>query len=512
MSEFLLEMRDITKEFNGVKAIDGIHLTVRAGECVGLCGENGAGKSTLMKVLSAVYPYGTWSGTILWEGEQLKARGIRETEDVGIVIIHQELMMVPHLSVAENIFLGQEMATSRGFIDYDGMNARASALMTRLKMPDINVALPVSSYSVGKQQLVEIAKALNKNAKLLILDEPTSSLTTREIRTLLDLIKEFKARGMACVYISHKLDEVAEVADRVTVIRDGTHVATRPMAELTTDQIITLMVGREMKNLYPREPHAIGDVVFEAQGITCWDTINTSRKLVDDVSFRLRAGEILGLAGLVGAGRTDLAMKLFGCFAGESEGRLLLDGREVAVNAPADAVGLGICMIPEDRKRHGIVPLMGVGHNITLAVLERFVRGGLIDGEDELAAIRREIARMHIKTAEPLLPIASLSGGNQQKAVVAKMLMTTPKVLIMDEPTRGIDVGAKYEMYKLIFELAREGVAILMISSELPEVLGISDRVLVMGEGRIKGDFLNEKLSQEQILAAALGRPTTAAA
>jgi D-xylose transport system ATP-binding protein len=421
-------------------------------------------------------------------------------------------MMVPHLSVAENIFLGQEMTNGKGFLDYDGMNARASALMVRLKMPDINVALPVYNYSVGKQQLVEIAKALNKNAKLLILDEPTSALTSREIRTLLDLIKELKARGMACVYISHKLDEVAEIADRVTVIRDGTHIATRPMSELSTDQIITLMVGREMKNLYPREPHAIGEVVCEARNITCWDTINTSRKLVDDVSFSLRAGEILGLAGLVGAGRTDLAMKLFGCCKGESAGEVFLDGQEVAVKEPADAVALGICMVPEDRKRHGIVPLMSVGHNITLAVLDRFVRAGLIDGESELAAIQKEIARMHIKTAGPLLPIASLSGGNQQKAVVAKMLMTRPKVLILDEPTRGIDVGAKYEMYKLIFELAKQGVAILMISSELPEILGISDRVLVMGEGRIKGDFPNERLSQEKILAAALGRPTTAAA
>ena len=253
MADYLLEMRGITKEFSGVKAIDGIDLKVRPGECVGLCGENGAGKSTLMKVLSAVYPPGSWSGTILWEGEELKARNIRETEEAGIVIIHQELMMVPHLSVAENIFLGSEPTTFGGLIDYDAMNARAAELMIQLKMPDINVALPVMAYSGGKQQLIEIAKALNKNAKLLILDEPTSALTSAETRTLLDLVAEFKARGMACVYISHKLDEVAEIADTVTVIRDGTHVATRPMAELTTDDIITMMVGREMKNLFPRE-------------------------------------------------------------------------------------------------------------------------------------------------------------------------------------------------------------------------------------------------------------------
>ncbi len=512
MAEYLLEMRGITKEFSGVKAIDGIDLAVRPGECVGLCGENGAGKSTMMKVLSAVYPFGTWEGTILWEGKPLEARSIRETEEAGIVIIHQELMMVPHLSVAENIFLGSEPTTGLGFIDYDAMNARASELMKQLKMPDINVALPVMAYSGGKQQLIEIAKALNKNAKLLILDEPTSALTASETATLLELVKEFKARGMACVYISHKLDEVAEIADTVTVIRDGTHVATRPMSELTTDQIITLMVGREMKNLYPKTEHKVGEVIFAAKNVTVFDTTNTARKLVDDVSFELRRGEILGIAGLVGAGRTELASHLFGCWKGEHHGQIFLEGKEIRVRSPQDAVRQGICMVPEDRKRHGIVPLMGVGHNITMSVLGRFTRYGLIDAEEEMAVIQSEILRMKVKTAHPLLPIASLSGGNQQKAVVSKMLLPEPKVLILDEPTRGVDVGAKYEIYKLIFELAEQGVAVLMISSELPEVLGISDRVLVMGEGELRGDFPNSGLSQEKILAAALGKTDKAAA
>jgi D-xylose transport system ATP-binding protein len=379
-------------------------------------------------------------------------------------------------------------------------------------MSDINVALPVYNYSGGKQQLVEIAKALNKNAKLLILDEPTSALTAAETKTLLDLVKEFKSHGMACVYISHKLDEVAEIADTVTVIRDGTHIGTQPMAGLDTNKIITMMVGREMKNLFPREEHAIGDVIFEAKNITCWDVTNPERKVVDNVSFALRAGEILGLAGLVGAGRTELASKLFGCWRGFHEGRIFLEGKEIRVKEPIEAVRQGICMVPEDRKRHGIVPLMGVGHNITLSVLNRYTRFGLVDEEAELAKIQAEIIRMKVKTAEPLLPIASLSGGNQQKAVVAKMLLPDPKVLILDEPTRGIDVGAKYEIYKLIFELAKQGVAVLMISSELPEVLGISDRVLVMGEGKLRGDFPNESLSQEKILAAAIGTPLTEAA
>ncbi|MDR3374459.1 MAG: xylose ABC transporter ATP-binding protein [Ancalomicrobiaceae bacterium] len=512
MSEYLLEMRGITKEFNQVKAIENIDLKVRPGECVGLCGENGAGKSTLMKVLSAVYPYGTWEGSILWEGKELKAHSIVETEAAGIVIIHQELMMVPHLSVAENIFLGDELTNGFGFIDYDLMNAKATQLMNRLKMPDINVALPVLSYGGGKQQLIEIAKALNKNAKLLILDEPTSALTGTETETLLDLIKEFKSHGMACVYISHKLDEVAAIADTVTIIRDGHHIGTQPMAELDTNRIITMMVGREMKNLFPREEHEVGEVVFEAKNISVWDTTNPDRKLVDDVSFQLRAGEILGVAGLVGAGRTELACKLFGYWPGDHEGKIFLDGKEIHVKNPADAVRQGICMVPEDRKRHGIIPLMPVGYNITMSVLGRYAHNQLIDAESELAAIQHEILRMKIKTASPLLPIASLSGGNQQKAVVGKMLLPDPRVLIMDEPTRGVDVGAKYEIYKLIFELAKQGVAILMISSELPEVLGVADRVLVISEGKLTGDFPNVGLSQETVLAAAIGKPETAAA
>lgn len=507
MSEFLLEMKNISKSFSGVKALDGIYLTVRRGECVGLCGENGAGKSTLMKVLSAVYPYGTWEGEILWEGQELKASTIRETEKAGIAIIHQELMMVPHLSVAENIFLGSEIS-NHGFLDYDAMNARAQELLAKLNVHDINPALPVLNYSGGKQQLIEIAKALNKDAKLLILDEPTSALTATEIRTLLDLIKSLKAEGLACVYISHKLDEVAEISDTVTVIRDGTHIATRPIGELTTASIVTMMVGREMKNLYPREDHAIGEVVLEARNVSCWDVTNPERKVVDDVSFEIRKGEILGIAGLVGAGRTELVSTLFGAYAGSHKGSVHLDGREITIRSPRDAVKAGICMVPEDRKRSGILPIIGVGHNMTVSVLNRFAAFGLIDEHEELAQIQAEILRLKIKTADPMLPIASLSGGNQQKAVLSKMMLPDPRLLILDEPTRGVDVGAKYEIYKLIFALAKSGVAVLMVSSELPEVLGISDRVLVIGEGRLRGDFVNDNLTQEHVLAAALGQAT----
>ena len=505
MSDYLLDMRGIVKDFNGVKALDGIDLKVRAGEIVGLCGENGAGKSTLMKVLSAVYPHGTWQGQIFWEGKELKAETIRETEEAGIVIIHQELMLVPQLSVAENIFMGNELTLPGGLMNYAAMYSRSEELMAELKMPDVNVALPVHNYGGGHQQLIEIAKALNKKAKLLILDEPTSSLTKSETQILLDIIRDLKRKGVACVMISHKLDEVAAVCDTVSVIRDGTHVGTKPMSEIDTNEIITMMVGREIKNLFPREEHPIGEVFFEARNVTCLDVNNPERKRVDNISFKLRKGEILGIAGLVGAGRTELAMAIFGCYKGQYAAELWLDGKQIKVNSPRAAVLQGICLVPEDRKRHGIVPLQGVGANITMAVLENYSKFGTIDAEAEMAQIQESIARMRIKTAAPNLPIKGLSGGNQQKAVLSKMLLPNPKVLILDEPTRGVDVGAKYEIYKLMFELVKQGVSIIMISSELPEVLGISDRVLVIGEGQLRGDFINDGLTQEQVLTAALG-------
>lgn len=504
MSEYLLEMRGISKAFGGVKALDGIDLRVKAGECLGLCGENGAGKSTLMKVLSGVYPHGDWDGEILWDGVPLRAQSIRDSEAAGIVIIHQELMLVPQLSVAENIFLGNEITLPGGRMHYAAMYQQAGELVRRLKIPEVNVALPVMNYGGGHQQLVEIAKALNKKARLLILDEPSSSLTNTEITVLLDIIRDLKQQGVACVYISHKLDEVAAVCDSVSVIRDGRHVASQPMAALDVDSIITHMVGREISNLYPREPHPIGEVLFEARHITCFDQDKPERRRVDDISFQLRKGEILGIAGLVGSGRTELVSALFGAYPGRSQGEVLLDGQPVDTNSPLTAIRAGLCMVPEDRKQHGIVPDLGVGQNITLSVLDQFSRWGRIDGDAELQTIHSEIARLKVKTASPHLPITSLSGGNQQKAVLAKMLQPKPRVLILDEPTRGVDVGAKYEIYKLMFALAQSGVAIIMVSSELPEVLGVSDRVLVIGEGQLRGDFINDGLTQETIMAAAL--------
>lgn len=504
MAEYLLEMRNIVKEFGGVRALNGIDIKLKAGECAGLCGENGAGKSTLMKVLSAVYPHGTWDGEILWDGQPLRAQSIRETEAAGIVIIHQELMLVPELSVAENIFLGNEITLPGGRMDYAAMNRRAEQLLKELNINDVNVVLPVKQYGGGHQQLIEIAKALNKNARLLILDEPSSSLTAAEIKVLLNIIHSLKAKGVTCVYISHKLDEVAAICDTIVTIRDGQHIATTPMTEMNIDRIIAQMVGREMTQLYPQREHTPGEVIFEARNVTCYDADNPERKRVDNISFKLHKGEILGIAGLVGAGRTELVSAIFGAYPGPSEAEVWLNGQKLDTGTPLKAIRNGLAMVPEDRKHHGIVPDLGVGHNMTLAVLKDFARATRIDQEAELSTIRKEIKSVKLKTSSPFLPITGLSGGNQQKAVLSKMLLTKPKILILDEPTRGVDVGAKFEIYQLMFDLARQGVSIIMVSSELAEVLGTSDRVLVIGEGKLRGDFVNDNLSQETVLAAAL--------
>ena len=506
MSGYLLEMKGIAKRFDGVPALDGIDLAIRPGECVGLCGENGAGKSTLMKVLSAVYPHGSWDGEILWDGQPLRARSVRETEEAGIIIIHQELMLVPELSVAENIFLGNEITLPGGRLDYPAMNRRAEEILRGLRLPDVNVVLPVKHYGGGHQQLIEIGKALNKNARLLILDEPSASLSASEIDVLLETVRDLKARGVACVYISHKLEEVAAICDTIVVIRDGKHIATTPMPEMSVDRIIAQMCGREMNQMYPSLPHAIGEVVMEARHITCYDPDNPRRKKVDDVSFQVRRGEILGIAGIVGAGRTELVTAIFGAYPGRHEGEVWLEGQRVDTADPLKAIRAGFALVPEDRKHHGIVRDLSVGENITLSVLQRYAHLTRIDDGEEASAIGEQIARLALKTASPALPITALSGGNQQKAVLARMLLTGPKVLILDEPTRGVDVGAKFEIYRLMLELAAQGIAIVMVSSELAEVLGVSDRVLVLQEGRLRGDFLNDGLSQETVLAAALGQ------
>lgn len=499
----LLEMKNITKFFGAVKAVDNISLTLEPGEVISLCGENGSGKSTLMKVLCGLYPAGEYQGHIFFAGEELRATNIRDTERKGIVIIHQELALVRQMTVMENIFLGSEL-TQRGVLDVDSMTLRCQTLLQQVRL-NVSPETRVGELGLGQQQLVEIARALNKQVRLLILDEPTSSLTEQETEVLLDIIRNLRNHGIACVYISHKLNEVKDISDTICVIRDGQHIGTRRADAMSEDDIITMMVGRELTSLYPVEPHPVGDEILQVENLTAWHPINRSIKRVDNLSFSLRRGEILGIAGLVGAGRTEAVQCLFGVWPGRWEGKVWIDGKSVSLNDCQQAIAHGIAMVPEDRKRDGIVPVMGVGKNITLASLAQFSSVfSVLDEAQEQQVIKDALARLKVKTASPELAIGRLSGGNQQKAVLAKCLLLNPRILILDEPTRGIDIGAKYEIYKLINQLAQQGIAIIVISSELPEVLGLSDRVLVMHQGQIKADLLNQDLTQEKIMEAAL--------
>jgi len=500
---YLLEMKNITKAFGAVKAVDSVSLSLNAGEVMSLCGENGSGKSTLMKVLCGIYPHGSYDGEIWFAGEQLQAGHIRDTERKGIAIIHQELALVKHLTILENIFLGSEM-TRFGLLDYESMTLRAEKLLAQVSL-NLSPDTRVGDLGLGQQQLVEIAKALNKQVRLLILDEPTASLTEQETAILLGIIRDLQAHGIACIYISHKLNEVKEISDTVCVIRDGKPIGMRDAATMDEGDIITMMVGRELTALYPNEPHQIGEEILRVEHLTAWHPVNRHMKRVNDISFSLHKGEILGIAGLVGAGRTEAVQCLFGVWPGKSQGRIFIDNQLVKINHCQQAISLGIAMVPEDRKRDGIVPVMAVGQNITLASLDQFT--GLATSLDDAAeqnCILQSIQRLKVKTSSPELAIGRLSGGNQQKAILARCLLLNPRILILDEPTRGIDIGAKYEIYKLINQLVQQGIAVIVISSELPEVLGLSDRVLVMHEGRIKANLVNNNLTQEQVMEAAL--------
>jgi len=500
---YLLEMKNITKAFGTVKAVDNVSLALNAGEVLALCGENGSGKSTLMKVLCGIYPHGSYDGEILFAGEPLIASHIRDTERRGIAIIHQELALVKHLTVLENIFLGAEL-THHGVMDYDAMTLRCDKLLKQVSLA-ISPDTRVGDLGLGQQQLVEIAKALNKQVRLLILDEPTASLTEQETAVLLDIIRDLQNHDIACIYISHKLNEVKAIADVICVIRDGKPVGMRDAAGMNEDAIITMMVGRELTALYPSEPHTAGDEILRVEHLTAWHPVNRHIKRVNDVSFSLRRGEILGIAGLVGAGRTEAVQCLFGVWPGRYEGSVFIDGQPVKISNCQQAIAHGIAMVPEDRKKDGIVPVMAVGKNITLAALDDF-SGTLstLDDAAEQQCILQSLQRLKVKTSSPELAIGRLSGGNQQKAILARCLLLNPRILILDEPTRGIDIGAKYEIYKLINQLVQQGIAVIVISSELPEVLGLSDRVLVMHEGRLKANLINHHLTQEQVMEAAL--------
>ncbi|RYC38078.1 xylose ABC transporter ATP-binding protein [Pectobacterium zantedeschiae] len=499
----LLEMKNITKTFGAVKAVDNVSLMLEAGQVLSLCGENGSGKSTLMKVLCAIYPYGSYDGQIVFSGDELRANHIRETEQKGIAIIHQELALVKEMTVLENMFLGNEW-TRFGVMDYDNMYLRCQRMLEQVKLA-VDPNTKVGELGLGQQQLVEIAKALNKQVRLLVLDEPTASLTERETGILLEIIQDLRDHGIACIYISHKLNEVKAISDVICVIRDGKHIGTRPAAELSEDQIIAMMVGRELTELYPNEPHVIGEEVLRVEHLTAWHPVNRHIRRVDDVSFVLHRGEILGIAGLVGSGRTETVQCLFGAYHGRWQGDIFIDGKQVTISNCQQAMVQGIAMVPEDRKKDGIVPVMSVAQNMTLAALDQFTGAfSTLDDAREQDIIRQSLANLKVKTSSPELAIARLSGGNQQKAVLAKCLLLNPRILILDEPTRGIDIGAKYEIYKLINALVKQHIAVIVISSELPEVLGLSDRVLVMHQGRIKADLVNRDLTQEQVMEAAL--------
>ncbi|WP_369433780.1 xylose ABC transporter ATP-binding protein [Psychromonas sp. MME1] len=505
----LLEMRNIVKCFGSVKALDGVSIRLDKGEILSLCGENGSGKSTLMKVLCGIYAHGEYEGEIIYKGKKIEPKKISDTEDLGIAIIHQELTLVKELSILENLFLGSEICNF-GMMDFELMHYEAKALLSKVKL-SVSPETKVGDLGVGQQQLVEIAKAMSKNAKLLVLDEPTAPLTESETEILLTLVKELRDSGVSCIYISHKLSEVKEISDHICVIRDGVPIGTREAKNMTTDDIVTMMVGREMKQLFPREEHDIGEVVLEVKNVNAWDKSNSSIPKVRNASFELRKGEILGISGLVGAGRTELMECLYGCYQGKYEGQFYLNGEQLLIQNSRDALEAGIAMVPEDRKHNGIVPVMSVGQNMSLAALDQFTSAGVLNDTLEANTIAEGVKRLTVKTPNTEIAISSLSGGNQQKAILSRFLMVNPSILILDEPTRGIDVGAKYEIYKLMFQLVKTGLSIIMVSSELPEVLGISDRVLVMHEGIIKGDLINNNLSQKIIMDCALSEKGEAA-
>jgi D-xylose transport system ATP-binding protein len=499
----LLEMRNIVKEFPGVRALDGVSFTLEAGEFHSLVGENGAGKSTLMKVLSGVYPHGTYEGDILIDDQVRQFRGIRDSENAGVAIIFQELSLVKELTVGENIFLGKE-PSSFGVINWSELYHRTSKLLQELNL-GIDPRVPVGNLGIGQQQLVEIAKALSKEAKILVLDEPTAALTESEVETLFTILRDLKSRGVGMVYISHKLNEVFEMSDRVTVLRDGRTVGTHAASALSKEKVIELMVGREVGNIFPEPQHELGETVLEVRDLTAYSLDAANKKLVDGVSFSVRKGEVLGIAGLMGAGRTELLMSIFGAWPGKFSRKVFMDGREIHIDKCADAIRAGVGFVTEDRKRFGLILEQTILDNMTLAGLKRISGAFLTDRTKETIAASGSMKSLRVKANSPLTIAGTLSGGNQQKVVLGKWLLTNPKVLFLDEPTRGIDVGAKQEIYAEINKLAETGLAIVLVSSELPEVLGLSDRVIVLHEGRVTGEFTRREATPEKVMAAATG-------
>ncbi len=498
-------MDHITKEFSGVKALDDVNLKVKKGEIHAICGENGAGKSTLMNVLSGVYPYGTYEGDITYKGEHCKFHSLRDSEAKGIVIIHQELALSPLLSVAENVFIGNEQTSSKGIIDWTKTRKHAQEMLAKVGLEHEDVNVPINTLGVGKQQLIEIAKAMAKKVELLILDEPTAALNDEESRKLLDIMLQLKAQGITCIIISHKLNEIEYVSDSVTIIRDGKTIETlvKGVDDYSEDRVIKAMVGREMTNRYPaREGVTLGNVIFEVRNWNVFHPDDEHRQMLKDINIKVRAGEVVGLAGLMGAGRTELAMSIFGRSYGQKiSGSIFINGQEVHLKTVKDAVKNKLAYISEDRKTYGLNLIGDIKENMTIAARPFFFsKNGVINANDEIVAAQDYRKRINVKSNSINQVVGSLSGGNQQKVVVSKWMMTQPDVLIMDEPTRGIDVGAKYEIYCVINELAKAGKAIIVISSEMPEIIGTCDRCYVINEGEIAGELSKEEFSQERIM------------
>ena len=500
----LIEMRQITKTFPGVRALAGVSFDLYAGEIQALVGENGAGKSTLMKVLGGVYPHSEYGGEILIDGCVQQFKDVREAAHAGIAVIYQELSLVKDLSIGENIFLGRE-PRRLGVVRWEELYSRAQKLLADLNLK-VDAHTPVRSLGIGQQQMVEIAKALSQEARILVLDEPTAALTTTEVETLFGILRQLRARDVGLIYISHKLDEVFRISDRITVLRDGRTVGSEVANATDELRVIAQMVGREVGEIFPAATHDRGEMVFEVRNIAVEDPDVGGKMLVNNVSFSARRGEVLGIAGLMGAGRSDLLMAIFGAHAGRWSGDVLIDGKSVRITNPSDAIKRGIGFVTEDRKRFGLILDQTILKNMTLAGLRQLSGRFLTDEEAEAAAGNDSMRELRVKASSVFTIAGTLSGGNQQKVVLAKWLLTKPRVLFLDEPTRGIDVGAKQEIYAQINRLAQSGLAIILVSSELPEVLGLSDRVLVLHEGRVTGEFKREEATPEAVMACATGQ------
>ena len=504
MNSVVLRAESIVKKFPGVVALKNVSFDLRAGEIHALCGQNGAGKSTFIKLLSGIHAHGSYEGDFLINGQLATFRSLADAADAGIAVIYQELALVNDMTVGENIFLGSEPRRTGGLIDWDKVHREARLLLQKFKLK-IDSGIPVAKLGVGQKQLVEIVKALSKNSRILILDEPTAALAEHEVLILLDILRDLRNRGIASIYISHKLDEVFAICDRITVLRDGSSVITLETRQTNQIEVIKQMVGREITDLFPRQPAKPGAPVLEVENISVTNP-HTGERFLSDINLSVHAGEVLGIGGLMGAGRTELLMHLFGVWGLRESGTVQLDGRELRGCKPEEAIRRGMVLVSEDRRRYGLILEQTIGFNLSLSSLRNLTSLHLIDHGLEFKRNKHFFQSLRVKAPTIETLVSKLSGGNQQKVVVGKALMTEPLVIFLDEPTRGIDVGAKLEIYEIINRLTDVGKAVVLVSSELPELIGMSDRILMLHEGRVGGEFSRAEATQEALLAAAMGQ------